>query len=334
MSSHKRNLTIIAIVFIIAVIAGSLIFVKLKSNEPDGSSPETGTADISKVMPVSNDSSETSVSVEPEPESQSKPEPQSEPEPKQQPEITTEDFSASFYATTDLNIRSNPGTNGKIIGSLKKGSEVTVTGKCSNGWYRVTYNDTVGFCSGKLLSGTKPPENAPVPEPVMPYYLRVNLTQNIVTVYARDESGEYTVPIKSMACSVGTDGKTPTGTYTTSDKYSWRLLSGNVYGQYCTRITGHILFHSVPYFTKDKGNLEFDKYNKLGQAASLGCVRLSVIDAKWIYDNCPKGSTVTLYYSDAPEPISPTMPTQIDINDARRGWDPTDPDPNNPWLAQ
>ena len=134
-----------------------------------------------------------------------------------------------------------------------------------------------------------------------------------------------------MVCSVGLDGATPTGTYTTSDKYTWRLLSGNVYGQYATRITGHILFHSVPYFTQSKSDLEYDEYNKLGQPASLGCIRLSVADAKWIYDNCPKGTTVTIYDSDQKEPLEKPTPIHIDTNDSRRVWDPTDPDSNNPW---
>ena len=163
------------------------------------------------------------------------------------------------------------------------------------------------------------------------YLLKVNRTQNIVTAYTADENGNYTVPAKAMVCSVGLNGNTPTGTFKTTDKYTWRLLSGNVYGQYATRITGHILFHSVPYYTQNKSDLEAEEYNKLGQAASLGCVRLSVQDAKWIYDNCKSGTTVTIYDSTQPEPLKPPNPIKIDLNDSRKGWDPTDPDPNNPW---
>lgn len=86
----------------------------------------------------------------------------------------------------------------------------------------------------------------------MPYLIKVNKTQNIVIIYKQDDSGEYTVPVKAMVCSVGKEGNTPSGTFKTSDKYTWRLLEGNVYGQYATRITGHFLFHSVPYFEKSK----------------------------------------------------------------------------------
>ena len=37
-----------------------------------------------------------------------------------------------------------------------------------------------------------------------PYYITVNLTANVVTVYEKDAAGNYTVPIKAFRCSVGT----------------------------------------------------------------------------------------------------------------------------------
>ena len=125
-----------------------------------------------------------------------------------------------------------------------------------------------------------------------PYYITVNLTDNIVTVYEKDETGNYTVPIKAFYCSGGES--TPEGTFQTIEKYEWRALFGDVWGQYATRITGHYLFHSVPYLEKDKTTLEYDEYNKLGSTASAGCIRLCVKDVKWIYDNCPEGTTVVI----------------------------------------
>lgn len=161
------------------------------------------------------------------------------------------------------------------------------------------------------------------------YYIRVNRSQNTVTVYERDESGAYTVPIKAMVCSTGL--ATPLGTYRTSDKYEWRELFGRVYGQYATRITGHILFHSVPYTSMRKNTLKYAEYNKLGTTASMGCVRLCVADVKWIYDYCAAGTRVNIYDDDDPGPLGKPAPIAIDEKDERRGWDPTDPDPDNPW---
>ena len=163
-----------------------------------------------------------------------------------------------------------------------------------------------------------------------PYYVTVNLTDNIVTVYEQDESGAYTEPVKAFLCSGGED--TPEGTFQTIVKYDWRYLFGDVWGQYATRITGHYLFHSVPYFEKDKSTLEYEEYNKLGTTASMGCIRLTVKDAKWIYDNCPVGTTITMYRGDVEEPLQPAPVQKLNVADEeRRGWDPTDPDGKNPW---
>ena len=163
-----------------------------------------------------------------------------------------------------------------------------------------------------------------------PYSITVNLTDNIVTVYEKDASGHYTVPVKAFLCSGGKS--TPEGTFRTTAKYEWRPLFGDVWGQYATRITGHYLFHSVPYFEKDNSTLEYEEYNKLGTTASAGCIRLTVADSKWIYDNCPVGTTVKMYRGAVEEPLQPAEAQKIDVdNTALRGWDPTDPDPANPW---
>ncbi|MBM6828776.1 L,D-transpeptidase [Anaerotignum lactatifermentans] len=166
-----------------------------------------------------------------------------------------------------------------------------------------------------------------------PYEIEVNLSKNVVTVYRADENGEYSLADRAFVCSVGK--ATPTGVFRTTDKYEWRALFGNVFGQYATRITGSILFHSVPYFEMyDKGSLEYLEYNKLGTTASMGCVRLTVEDAKWIYDNCPSGTTVRIV-KDGAVPITPEEPVTIDVNNMElRGWDPTDPDLSNPWRSQ
>lgn len=164
------------------------------------------------------------------------------------------------------------------------------------------------------------------------YYIKVNNQSQVVTIYTKDDDGKYTVPVKAMICSTGSE--TPTsGVYRTPIKYKWRALFGEVYGQYATRIINSILFHSVPYFDyNDKTSLEYLEYDKLGTNASAGCVRLTVIDAKWIYDNCEIGTQVEFYSSPNPGPLGkPTAKKISDYPDYLRNWDPTDPDPKNPW---
>lgn len=175
-----------------------------------------------------------------------------------------------------------------------------------------------------------------LPEPVeavssSTYYIKINRQQNCVTVYEKDKNGNYTVPVRAMVCSTGANQATPLGRFRIGGKYRWHELNGPVYGQYCSRITGHVLFHSVYYSTTDPSTLNYNAYNRLGNAASHGCVRLTVADAKWIYDNCPSGTVVEIYDSSNPGPLGKPEPIRIDSSSRYRGWDPTDPDEKNPW---
>lgn len=169
------------------------------------------------------------------------------------------------------------------------------------------------------------------------YFIKVNYGQNVVTIYTKDTNGKYTVPYKAMVCSTGK--ATPrSGTYampssgTKSPRGVWGMMIGNVWAQYYTRIKGSILFHSVPYTEKNKWSLEYWEYDKLGTAASAGCIRLTVEDAKWIYNNCPAGTKVEFYTDSNPGPLG--KPTAQKISEEEvRGWDPTDPDASNPWKT-
>lgn len=87
----------------------------------------------------------------------------------------------------------------------------------------------------------------------------------------------------------------------------------------------------MPYEKKDKSTLEWWEYDKLGTKASLGCIRLKVVDAKWIYDNCVPGTKVEFYTSSNPGPLGKPTAQKISEDEEVRGWDPTDPDANNPW---
>ena len=168
------------------------------------------------------------------------------------------------------------------------------------------------------------------------YYIKVNKTLNVVIVYGLDENNEYTKVVKTFVASAGNN--TPTGIFTTDIKAETLSLEGGVWGHYTVRFlkSRGMWFHSVPYFSKPTdghwNDLEFEEYNKLGTLASKGCIRLAVIDAKWIYQNISNGTTVEIYESDTlPEGVIKPTPIKIDVNSENRGWDPTDPDSLNPW---
>lgn len=168
----------------------------------------------------------------------------------------------------------------------------------------------------------------------LPYRIKVNRTENFVTVYALDERGKYTIPYKTFWCSTGAEAdSTPLGTFEMTERYDWRIMVDGTYAQYAIRIHGPIMLHSVPYLTSSYDSLEYWEYNKLGRPASLGCVRLQAGNIKWIYDNCDNGTKVIIYDRPNESPaIKIPKIKKIRKKNKNKGWDPTDPKKNNPWL--
>lgn len=162
------------------------------------------------------------------------------------------------------------------------------------------------------------------------YWLKVNKKANVVTVYQK--SGGKWKPIKAMLCSCG--GKnTTSGTHYTKAKYRWHTLMGPSYGQYCTRIVGGVLFHSVWYYNNGSRTSQAVKeFNKLGKTASHGCVRLSVEDSKWIYDHCSIGTKVTVYSSSKAGPLGKPAGYKMPSSAGSRNWDPTDASDSNKYY--
>ena len=170
-----------------------------------------------------------------------------------------------------------------------------------------------------------------------PYRIEVVKNKCTVLVYGMDKSGNYSILHRWFACSPG--DATPTGTFHThavgyepkdSRGVPWAELMGGVWGQYCRAIVGGVFFHSVYYSTfGNPSTLYYSAYNQLGTICSHGCVRVTCGDAYWMYMNCPIGTEVKIYNSSTlpvPKPTAQKMPTNV-----RFGWDPTDPDPNNPF---
>lgn len=135
------------------------------------------------------------------------------------------------------------------------------------------------------------------------YYITVDLTNQIVTVYDNGNTSESGI-VRQMICTTGKPATpTPVGTYTlpaksrASERTEWYYFPEyNCYAKWATRIIGGILFHSVLYTAAKAGPTRASN-NALGSKASHGCVRLRVNDAKWIAQNCPAGTKVKIYNS-------------------------------------
>ena len=62
--------------------------------------------------------------------------------------LTVPAFADSAVVTgTDVNLRSGPGTNYRVVDCLPKGTSLTVTDRSNGDWYAVSYDGTAGFMS-------------------------------------------------------------------------------------------------------------------------------------------------------------------------------------------
>jgi len=151
-----------------------------------------------------------------------------------------------------------------------------------------------------------PASATPVPPAPPAYFIEVDVANQVTKIYTRDEQDEFTVLYKSFICSTGTTGfPSDVGTWTLNGRRAlWAQFPkwGNGTAQYWTQINPNIAFHSVIYEEYDATKLKVSSYNALGRRASHGCIRLTVPDAKWIYNNCGAGVEVWIHEDAAKDP--------------------------------
>ena len=199
-------------------------------------------------------------------------------------------------------------------------------------WVELTYNYGSEKAVFVQTIETEPIHAAEKPDQDS-YIVHVVRNQCVVIVYEKDENGEPGRVVNVFVCSPGRNNWTITGKYGAYDREVWLGLLGGVSGHYATLIWGDFLFHSVPYRGGVNYKLKAEEYNKLGEPASAGCIRLAVSDAKWIFDNCVYGTKVHLFDSEELSVVKPVS-IQINLDSPNAGWDPTDPHPDNPTRAR
>ncbi len=205
---------------------------------------------------------------------------------------------------TELGYYSGP-ISGNFLGktmtavkTLQKQNGVTVDGIVGEVTWNLIFNDA----SVVLPDAT--PKPTPTPTPV-PYAITVDVANQVTTVYGLDENGEHTVIVRQMLCSTGTKSNPsdPGDWVLTGRKAKWCYFpKWGGHARYWTRINSSIAFHSVIYNAVDTMALAKSSYKNLGKRVSHGCIRLTVADAKWIYDNCGEGTVVSIVEDMAADP--------------------------------
>ncbi len=148
--------------------------------------------------------------------------------------------------------------------------------KVINGKVQINSNNTMYQKAQNMSSSTK-------------WLILVDTKANKVAVYYGSK-GNWTEK-KYWSCTTGASS-TPTvkGSFTVKSKGP---SFGNGYTcWYYTQFYGNYLFHSILYNPGSKTSIQD---GRLGINASHGCVRLSLTNAKWIYDNIPIGTKVYVY---------------------------------------
>ncbi|MGI5878549.1 MAG: L,D-transpeptidase [Christensenellales bacterium] len=154
------------------------------------------------------------------------------------------------------------------------------------------------------------------PEDGRPWLIRVNLTDMVVSIYAKDAQGEYTRLVKQFIATGGAaDTPTPSNVYELkayrdADHY---FVKFDCWAAYATQISGPYLFHSVIFRAPGMQGMN-GSYNNLGRAGSHGCIRLTPEEAKWVFDHCPAGTLVDIYHGEANPDLTQSLlpPPSID----------------------
>lgn len=218
-----------------------------------------------------------------------------------------DDFLYQGETLDATNIRISAGLDQDVVFVAPKGTLLDILDDAGEGWVRIRALDgRTGWCDKQLLKieQTAAEESgSPAEEPIafpafaqvtsadaaLPFTIHVSIKeQRVVVVDAKK------LVVQSFPCSTGKEGyETPTGNYSITNRgesfYNQKLKEG---AYYWTQFYGDYLFHSVPFDESRKINQA--EADKLGAPASHGCVRLSIDDAKWIYDNIKKDTKVII----------------------------------------
>lgn len=177
---------------------------------------------------------------------------------------------------------------------------------------------------------TATPEPTPTPEPTeelarveveYPYYLYAEKGSYTLTIYGADDNGEYTEVVATYRIAHG-GNKTPAGIFTLGEKERWHNFPDGGTVQYATRYHERLYIHSPLYAREDAAQLwprYYDGDHGIGGSNTGGCLRMVTEASRFIYENCPEGTTLEIVNGSPRGTTSDPVP---DRNGLR--IDPTD----------
>lgn len=148
-------------------------------------------------------------------------------------------------------------------------------------------------CQTATVNWRQPSEPKPYPKLKQYQQLWLDVSIKDQRVYVKNNHQL----LYTMAASTGSGNSTPTGTYhiqAERGRFFYNKKSGEGARYWVSwKDHGVYLFHTVP--TDKDGHYVSHEAQQLGhKAASHGCIRLSVADAKWLYEQVPQGTKVVI----------------------------------------
>ncbi len=159
------------------------------------------------------------------------------------------------------------------------------------------------------------------PEDEFPYYLYVEKGSFTLTIYQKDENGEYTDVYKTYRISHG-GNKTPAGKFELGKKERWHEFGDGGFVQYATTYHKRLFIHSPLYGSENNKHLwpaYYDGSHGIGKASTGGCLRMVTEASRFIYDECPEG-TILEIVNGSPKDTTSDAPPDRD----HKRYDPTD----------
>lgn len=154
--------------------------------------------------------------------------------------ITPTSSTASSYIVqaSSLNVRASDSTTARVIGSVKKNEKITVLSN-SNGWAKITYNNTTGYVSSNYIT-------------LADQSITTSSTSNTAN-YKQTDSSKYVVTTNSLNVRSGaTTSSNKIGKLSYGQSVSVVSLSNNWYKINYNGSTGYVSADYVEKVTENK----------------------------------------------------------------------------------
>ena len=179
-------------------------------------------------------------------------------------------------------------------------------------------------------SGVANKEETTVSKQSIKYYLVIGKEQNVIIAYKYTENLNNKSFVKAIKASVGS--KVKPGIYKTNSTYNWMNNDG-AWHQFNTEYANKSYIQSIAYKDKYPNTMMRSSYKALGMEKHKDkSIWIACDDANWVRKNAYR-LTVQVYGKNDKFVMPKTELTKPSLAKAC-GWDPTDPNKDNPYKKQ